>query len=208
MRRGSRGVGRVLRRLITTIMLVTALFAAGLVWFAWDAGRELKDDGRQTDAIVVWTGGSARVEEGVRLLVEDRAERLFISGVHPDVRLEELLALSNPVPPGTAERITLGRLAADTEGNAAETAEWARAADVETIRLVTSNYHMARSTLELARAMPEAEILRWPVRPEAVRIDDWWRWPGTAALVVREYVKYLLALARSFTPPKPEPSSP
>ena len=28
------------------------------------------------------------------------------------------------------------------------------------------------------------------------KIDDWWRWPGTLALIVNEYNKYLVALAR------------
>jgi hypothetical protein len=35
-----------------------------------------------------------------------------------------------------------------------------------------------------------------PVAPNAVRLVDWWRWPGTLALIVNEYNKYLVALAR------------
>ena len=81
-------------------------------------------------------------------------------------------------------------------GNAAETAAWMRSRHYSSLRLVTSNYHMRRSLLEFSIALPEADVVPHPVAPNAVRLADWWRWPGTLALIVNEYNKYLFALAR------------
>ncbi len=44
--------------------------------------------------------------------------------------------------------------------------------------------------------MPELEIVPHPVFPEHVKQRDWWRWPGSASLIISEYNKYLVALAR------------
>jgi uncharacterized SAM-binding protein YcdF (DUF218 family) len=56
---------------------------------------------------------------------------------------------------------------------------------------------MRRSLFEFARAMPEIRIIANPVFPEQVKLADWWAWPGTAALIVGEYDKYLAARLRA-----------
>jgi hypothetical protein len=43
--------------------------------------------------------------------------------------------------------------------------------------------------------MPEVQIIAHPVFPENVKVEEWWRWPGTAILIVSEYNKYLVAEA-------------
>ena len=49
----------------------------------------LKND-EQTDAIVVLTGGSSRLEEGVNLLMQRKAKKLFVSGVYRGVDVRRL----------------------------------------------------------------------------------------------------------------------
>src|SRR3546814_12830529 len=49
-------------------------------------------DDRQTDAIVVLTGGPKRIERGLDLLERGRAKRMLISGVARTVRPVELAA--------------------------------------------------------------------------------------------------------------------
>ncbi|MGH7185259.1 MAG: YdcF family protein, partial [Pseudomonadota bacterium] len=93
-------------------------------------------------------------------------------------------------------KVVLGHAAQDTAGNAAETAAWARREGIASIRLVTANYHMPRSLIEFRRAMPGIAILAHPVFPDRFKDREWWRWPGTFALMVREYDKYLLAVLR------------
>ena len=93
--------------------------------------------------------------------------------------------------------VALGYEADDTEGNATETAAWMKTQKFKSLRLVTANYHMPRSLIEFRHAMPDIEIVPHPVFPETFKQDDWWLWPGSAALLAREYSKYLIALVRT-----------
>lgn len=180
------------------LLLLAGAWLAGLVVFAEAIPDRPADDGSTTDAIVVLTGGSGRIEVGLEQLAEGRAKKLFVSGVPRGVLLAELPGLANAAPERIACCVVLGHEADNTTGNARETAAWMMAEGFRSLRLVTSNYHMPRSLLEFRRAMPGVEIVPHPVIPERVRQNDWWRWPGTTMLIVTEYSKYLLALARQW----------
>ncbi len=188
---------RWLRRLSLVALAGPLLWAIGLVWFAGTAARIVPDDGRTTDAIVVLTGGSARLVTGLQLLADQRAPKLFVSGVSEGVDLAELLRLRGWAPNELDCCIMLGYGADDTQGNARETAQWIRGQGLHSLRLVTANYHMPRSLFEFARALPDAEIVPHPVNPDSVHLEDWWRWPGTTELIVSEYNKFLWAHLRS-----------
>ena len=162
-------------------------WCAGLVWFAATIPDTVPDGQTHTDAIVVLTGGSERIETGLKLLSEGRAEHLYISGVGGAIKPDQLFGRAASDPELVA-RISTGT-ATNTPGNAAETTEWARGHHVGSIRLVTAGYHMRRSLLELRSAMPELRIIPHPVFPAHVK-SDWWRWPGTASLIAREYSKF------------------
>lgn len=169
-------------------------WGAGLLEFAGSIPSRVADAGRQTDAIVVLTGGSERLTTGLRLLAEDKAERVFISGVHPGVEVVRLLQLAGrPDDDGLQGRIEIGYGARDTRGNARETADWMRQHGYHSLRLVTGGYHMPRSLLEFSEVLPEAEVVPHPVFPDRVKQASWWMRPGTAALIIGEYNKYLLA---------------
>jgi uncharacterized SAM-binding protein YcdF (DUF218 family) len=176
------------------------LCVAGLVWFATVPSAE--DRAEPTNAIVVLTGGSQRVNSGIALLREGKGRMLFISGVNHHVDLEGLLRSSGEGLESAGAWISccvvLGYRAVDTLGNARETAQWMRQQGFHSLRLVTAWYHMRRSLLEFERAMPEIEIVPHPVFPDLVAHEHWWARPETAALLVTEYAKYLASLARPF----------
>jgi len=134
------------------------------------------------------------------LLAAGKAEKLFVSGVYRGVDVNELLRVSRQSPDPVACCVVLGHNAADTIGNARETAEWINAEGFHSLRLVTAGYHMARSLLEFSRAMPAIEIVPNPVFPEFLREHPWWRTRATASLIVGEYNKYLFALMRPILP--------
>jgi uncharacterized SAM-binding protein YcdF (DUF218 family) len=193
-------IGRTLAPGLIGVALVAA-WLMGLVIFVSHIPRQPAAETAPTDAIVVLTGGSERLGEGVRLLSAGLAKKLLVSGVHADVTLQELVASLPPeVGPPTPEQlaccVVLGYTAGNTLGNARETAEWMAAEGFTSLQLVTANYHMPRSLLEFRQAMPEVEVVPHPVFPAQVMRDDWWRWPGTAALMVSEYHKFLFALFR------------
>lgn len=186
------------RPLVWTLILLGVVWLGGLISFAATLDRtSAPEDGPRTEAIVVLTGGSERLAVGFDLLAADRADKLFISGVYRGVDVRELLRISRQVPTDLECCIVLGHDAADTEGNALETARWMQAEGFTSLRLVTANYHMPRSLVEFRRVLPGVEIVAHSVAPSNVRLDHWYLWPGTAELIVGEYTKFLLASARS-----------
>lgn len=188
-------MSRMFLSVVGVSLAVVLAWAGGLVWFARAIPTAIAEPERRTDAIVVLTGGAARVSTGLALLAEGKAARLFISGVGANVRIEDLVGPTRATDAEILSRIAIGTTAADTPGNALETAAWAAREQVGSIRLVTAAYHMRRSLRELGAMMPDVEIVPHPVFPPAVRAD-WWRAPGTASLIAREYTKYLLTEAR------------
>jgi uncharacterized SAM-binding protein YcdF (DUF218 family) len=194
---GSRRTGR-LRLLAGIVLGLPLLWLVGLVWFADTMPSAVADPDGETDAIVVLTGGSQRLEAGLTLLAAGKAKKLFVSGVHRGVAIGDLLhALHQAPSAAVACCIELGHDADSTYGNAVETASWMRREGFASLRLVTASYHMRRSLFEFGRAMPAIRMIAHPVFPERVRLADWWESPGTAALIVEEYDKYLGARLRA-----------
>jgi uncharacterized SAM-binding protein YcdF (DUF218 family) len=184
----------VLRRAGAFVLAVAVLALAGLVWFIHLLPDAIADQESVTDAIVVLTGGSLRVDAGLQLLAAGKARKLFVSGVHPGVPLSDILRASAPAPADVPCCIVLGHAAESTRGNALETAAFMREQDFHSLRLVTSSYHMPRSLLEFERAMPGIRIVANPVFPEIVRGPFWWLRPPGLTLVAAESVKYAAAL--------------
>jgi uncharacterized SAM-binding protein YcdF (DUF218 family) len=191
-----------MKRLLFIALLLAATWLAGLLIFVSDLPDKVEAPAHHTDAIVVATGGSERLEEGIRLLNSGLAQKLFISGVNSGTRLPDVIA---SLPPDAQKPsinlmiccIVAGHAAGSTLGNAAETAAWMKGQGFHSLRLVTADYHMLRSLFEFRRAMPETEIIAHPVFPNQVRRESWWRSPGTASLLISEYDKFLVALLRA-----------
>ncbi len=197
--RRAQGDRRRLGRLSLPAALLLALvvvWLGGFVWFMRSIPNEVGDADSETDAIVVLTGGSLRVQSGLALLAAGKAKKLFVSGVYHSTDVTALLRISRQSPEHVACCVVLGHEADNTLGNALETAQWMREEGFHSLRLVTASYHMPRSLLEFSRAMPETRIVANPVFPESLKQERWWVSPGTANLIIGEYHKYLVALAR------------
>ena len=139
-----------------------------------------------------------RMEEGLALLERGLGKKLFVSGVHRGVDVKQLIDRSRRSPDLIDCCIVLGYAADHTAGNAAETAYWMKSEGYRSLRLVTASYHMPRSLAEFRSEMPDIRIVPHPVFPEHVKLNDWWRWPGTAALIVTEYSKFLVAASMHY----------
>lgn len=190
----------VLRWLSAAVAAAVAGLAAGFVWFAETTPWAAPGDTTHTDAIVVLTGGVDRIPAGVALLRQGLARKLFVSGVHPDVELTAMLRDAGVANDGPRDGIVLGHAAGNTRGNATETAEWMAREGFHSLRLVTANYHLRRAERELRRAMPDITFVLHPVVPGQMK-REWWAWPGTAALLAGEYVKYLWSFVRPRSSP-------
>ncbi len=195
-RRGARAGVRGVHIIVAGIVVVAVLWVAGLIWFASLIPGPGAPSPKKSDAIVVLTGGSDRMAEGLRLLDGGLAKKLFVSGVYHRVEVKELLRVAKMNPGELECCIELGYTADNTAGNARETVQWMAKEQFASLRLVTASYHMPRSLLEFRGAMPDIEIIVHPVFPERFKHDEWWVWPGSTYLIVSEFGKYLMALVR------------
>jgi uncharacterized SAM-binding protein YcdF (DUF218 family) len=192
-----------------------ALWLAGFLWFIHDGLFRTGDPAVHTDAIVVLTGGRARIETAIDLFGEGKAQKLFISGVNHHVDREALTRLFEPVASRAQCCIVLGHDADNTLGNARETAQWMRQERYSSLRLVTSWYHMPRSLLEFHQSMPDVRIIPSPVFAKIDPAESRWAaWGDAATLTLGEYHKFLAVWLRnaaeriwpSLAPPaQPEP---
>ena len=185
-------------KFLTLIGIVALMWLVGLFVFA-DRVRSLTPatEPARADAIVALTGPSSeRVNAAVRLLDQDKGDRLLISGVNREVRRQELRALT----PGSNRLfnccVDLGFEAEDTEGNAQEIASWARTHGYDDLIVVTSDYHMPRSLLEIRSVAPEIKLHGYAVETPSLDNSRWWKVAVTARRMTLEYMKYLAVLGR------------
>ena len=137
-------------------------WAYGLTRFTERIPERIDDTQTHTDAIVVLTGGSERLEVGTNLYRSAMGKKLFISGVNKRVQVKDILPAETIRPEEADCCIELGYAAGDTIGNARETASWMTREGFQSLRLVTANYHMPRSLLEFHHAIPGAKSFRTP----------------------------------------------
>lgn len=190
-----------MRWLIGLIVAVIALWGAAFLVFVATMSMQADRADEPSDALIVLTGGNARVERGLSLLAAESAPVLFISGVGPNVTLAEMLAAHTTplVRDAILERgfeIVFDYDAQSTQANASEAAEFVRERGYQRIRLITAHYHMPRSLLEFRAALPGVTILREPVVPESFARTAWWRDAAGRRLVGQEFHKTLLASGR------------
>lgn len=166
-------ISRLISILVIAWIVGFALFAAFLPRPAGDV---------KTDAIVVLTGGAGRIERGLDLIEAHRARRMLISGVDRRVRPHELAA-QYQVPRAVFDCcVDLGAEAVDTRSNGEETAAWIARRRYRSVRLVTTDWHMARAGFELRHAIPRSVTIVEDAVPSE---------PGLTVLL-KEYHKYLL----------------
>ena len=75
----------MIRRIMAFVLIAWIL---GFAWFALFLPRPA--DPVKTDAVVVLTGGTNRIDRGLEILRQGKAKRMLISGVDRDVKPAEL----------------------------------------------------------------------------------------------------------------------
>jgi hypothetical protein len=109
--------------LAVTSLASVALFC-GFLAFAKSATTTAALPPTRAEAIVALTGGSSRLSDAIRLLNAGYGRRLFITGVHPQVKDRDIARIT----PATSSMIDccvdLDYRALNTHGNALETRKW------------------------------------------------------------------------------------
>lgn len=190
--RHRRGVIRRLLRWAGVTSVVTAgLFFGGFLYFADMVTSLTAPPDIRADAIVVLTGGSQRLNQALDLLAKGAGERLLISGVHKATTAAQIRNMTQS--PNSIFRccVDIGYEAKDTVGNATEAVAWIRDHGYRRILVVTNNYHMPRSLIELRRADPQTEFVPYPVVNSDLRSRNWFADPQTLRVMLSEYGKIL-----------------
>lgn len=186
-------------RSLVAILVAALIWTVGLLSFAAriETSTPVAEPPR-ADGIVALTGAGSneRLAAAVSLLEDGKAQRMLVSGVNPEASREDIRTVSKAVRRLYDCCVDLDFTAADTVGNARETADWANNLRYRSLIVVTADYHMPRAMLELRATMPDIDLRPYPVATRIVNAKRWWRTSGGARLMIVEYSKYLAILGR------------
>lgn len=203
----ARGTRSWARSLVAAAAVSGATLAVGFILFAASLDWNERPPDSRTDGIVAFTGGAQRIGDAIDLLAKGYAARLLISGVNEKTSRKQIAKLN----PGQRRLfdccVDLDYRARNTIGNAIETRRWMRDNGFRSLIVVTSNYHMPRTLVELDHALPEnARLVPHPVVAEGIDGAGWWRRPGAVKVLASEYVKFLAGWVRTRFEHDPERS--
>lgn len=182
--------------------LVVLLVVTAIGFFRFTdrvAHLSLPVETEQVEAIVVLTGGYQRIDTAVDLLERGVGKRLLISGVNPATSGSAIKRATGANGELFSCCVDIGYQAIDTIGNAHETAGWIRKFGYKNILVVTNNYHIPRSLIELETASPDVEFVGYPVSNTDLKTETWMTDPIAVRTLVTEYLKYALTKLRSWT---------
>jgi len=175
----------LLKGLFSLLVLILIVLSVLFVDFVYKT-FSLSPRDTQADAIVVLTGGRGRVEEGVRLYRAGQGKKLLLIGVDPSVKKRELFQ-------GDGEGgVYLEQNSRNTLENAIYARDLIMKHKVRSIKLITSRYHMKRSTILFRNALPGyVAIYPHPVDSSNLK-EQWWSHSGSFKLLFSEFYKYCI----------------
>ncbi len=164
--------------------LIVLLYALGFILFGVTLGRPAKAEVK-TDAAVVITGGTGRIEHAMKVLEDRKAKRVLIAGADPLVTKKDLVDRFDADARLVRCCVDLGSESVDTRSNAEEAQRWLARRQYESVRLITNDWHMRRASYEFRRSLGG----KYEIVQDAVRTE-----PAFGTLFA-EYNKFLLRRA-------------
>lgn len=199
--------GRLAVGLAGLLLIAAGAFVGGFGWFANHVSHlRTPADPERADAIIVLTGGQSRLDAALNLLESGKGARLLISGVHPAATRRQIQKATGGDKKLFSCCVDIDRAALDTIGNAEESAKWVERHAYGSVILVTNNYHMPRSLLEMGRLLHGARLEPYPVVNANLGNGGWLTKPQALRVLFTEYNKYLIALARAVVPVRSTPN--
>ena len=196
-----------MRLCLTLAALGVVLLFGGFLVFVDAIDQADRSPGAGNGGIVALTGGAQRIDDAIELLAAGRGRRLLISGVNEMTSRDEIARLNPSQRHWIDCCVDLDYRARNTIGNAIETRRWTRRNRFSTVTVVTANYHMPRTLVEVRHALGDAADVRsHAVVPDGLDVKRWWAEPGTARLVGGEYLKFLVSWLRTRVEDDPEHS--
>ncbi len=189
------------RKYVIRFLIVASIYFLGFLYFALTIPRQPEFPNEKTDAIVTLTGETQRIVEGVKELNKQNANKYFISGIHlqepinnvinktiSQLQKDKELNINHSI---LRAKIETGK-AENTIENGLETAIWVKRNKIKSIRLLTSFYHMPRSKLIFEKYMPKDVIIIYhPILFEGKNPNPFTNFK-LLKLVFSEYNKFLI----------------
>lgn len=173
-----------------------AVFIGGFLRFADSVATLAPPSNPKADAIVVLTGGYQRIDQAVELLRAGSGRRLLISGAHPSTSPARIRKMTQSSTDLFNCCVDIGYDALDTIGNASEITRWIHDKGYRSVLVVTNNYHMQRSLMELRRVDHATEFIPYPVVNSDMKSTDWYADPDMLRTLLIEYGKTLIVYVR------------
>jgi uncharacterized SAM-binding protein YcdF (DUF218 family) len=133
--------------------LLLLIYALGFIMFALTLGKSADADSSATDAAVVLTGGSGRIEHAIDVLRAHKAKRLLVAGADPSVTKADIARRVKHSAKLLQCCVDLGSESVDTRSNAEEAGRWLSKRHFRSVRLITSDWHMRRARYEFQKVL-------------------------------------------------------
>ena len=125
------------------------------------------------DCAIALTGGVGRIHEGISLLSRKLVKKLIVSGVYPEVQVQDLYPASLLMGDVNEADIILERRSQTTYGNAQQSLPLVEVLGCRDIVLVTSQLHMHRAFATFRHVFPEEmKIIKHSI-PRSHAEDNW-----------------------------------
>lgn len=179
-------------------LLLFFVYLVGFVVFTFKINQKQNIPNNKTDAIVVLTGASGRITEGIKQLVAGNGEKLFISGVYKKNSnnnviksvISKLTKTNIFISSDILTRIEEGK-AKSTIENTIETKNYIDENKIKSIRLITSFYHIPRVKILFSKYIPTIQIIYHPIytKKEKILFKH-----NNFIIVFLEYNKFLITV--------------
>ena len=184
-----------IKYLVVFLIAIFLLFSIGFVFFNLKILSYLSNDVDVTNikgnwGIVALTGGRNRIAKAIELYEKKDGGYMLISGVKEGTTLEMILKRDD-IDVVLDKKIDLGYSAVDTVGNAKEVKDWSEKYNIDNIFVVTSFYHVPRSSLEMERYVGDDKV-NYIAVPSFFIKKQWWSNLNSFCFLMKEYVKFII----------------
>ncbi|MDR2781839.1 MAG: YdcF family protein [Holosporaceae bacterium] len=144
---------------IVAIVILLMLWIGAFLGFLICVHKESQNNELGCNNMAILTGGKNRMADAMSFLEDSPLPsplKVLISGVDLHTTIQDIFGNNSP------EHIdfTLGKEAKNTRGNAREIINWMKNNNMQEITVITSDYHMPRSLLEIKHLDPNIKIYR------------------------------------------------
>jgi uncharacterized SAM-binding protein YcdF (DUF218 family) len=196
-------------------IILLLLWLGGLGWFIAQVpvSGDLSVDDAET--VIILTGGSMRVQEGMAVFAAKQSKKVLISGIGTGVTMQDILSMAEgDVAFFAAEddfvdshqhddvvhdeqenmvQMVLGSMATSTFTNAYESKIFMDLNHFTSATIVTSNYHVPRTKMIFRHVMPKYKFDYHPVYSWGLLNADGLDYKAFR-VIMREYNKYLFTV--------------